>query len=265
MRIEGRVAVVTGASRGIGAAVARELRRAGARLVLNARDEAALRGVASGEDALVPGDLTSDVTRQRLVAEALDRFGRVDLLVNNAGVGFYQNSIQADVDEIRALWELNFFVPLELSRLIVPHMLNQPRLTGAAEAGMVVNISSIAGKVTLPWFTMYSASKFALCSWTEGLRMEYGAKGIRTLLVCPGSVKTEFQSNVLSGAPPRSLSARRERFLITPEACARAVVKGIARNKRTVVVPVSAWLLVAAARLTPAILERYLARVNDTA
>lgn len=265
MRIEGRVAVVTGASRGIGAALAGELRRAGARLVLNARDERALRAAAAAEDVLVPGDITSDATRRRIAARAFERFGRVDLLVSNAGVGFYRNSIEAGIDEIRALWEVNFFAPLELARLIVPRMLGQERLAGATEAGMVVNVSSIAGKVTLPWFSMYSASKHALCSWTEGIRMEYQGRGIRALSVCPGSVKTEFQTHALSGSPPDALSSRRERFAITPAACASAIRRGIARNKRTVVVPASGWLLIAAARLMPSAVEQYLARINGTA
>lgn len=265
MRIERRVVIITGASRGIGAALARELRQAGARLVLAARNEAALRRVAAADDGVVAGDITDTSTRARILAEALRRFGRVDLLVNNAGVGHYRNSIEAESEEIRALWELNFFAPLELARLVVPQMLRQPRLPGADEAGMVVNVSSVAGKVTLPWFSMYSASKFALCSWTEGLRMEYWAKGIRTLAVCPGYVRTEFQANVLSGAPPAPLAASKERFAITPEACARAVCRGIRRNRRTVVTPASSWALVAAARLFPGIVQHQLARINNTA
>ena len=265
MQIKDRVAIVTGASRGIGAALARELRQAGARLVLTARNEEALRQVAAEGDALVAGDITDAATRARILAEALHRFGRVDLLINNAGVGYYRNSIESESDEIRALWELNFFAPLELARLVVPQMLKQERLGSAAEAGMVVNISSIAGKVTLPWFSMYSASKFALCSWTEGLRMEYWAKGIRTLAVCPGYVKTEFQANVLSGVPPTPLAASKERFAITPEACAQAICHGIRHNKRTVVAPASNWALVAAARLLPGIVQRRLARINGTA
>jgi short-subunit dehydrogenase len=265
MEIRDRVAVVTGASRGIGAAVAAELRQAGAKLVLNARSEAGLRGVAMPGDAVVTGDLTMAETREGLVAEAVGRFGRIDLLINNAGVGHYRNSIDAESEEIRQLWELNFFAPLELARLVVPRMLQQERLAGAAEAGMVVNVASIAGKVTLPWFTMYSASKYALCSWTEGLRMEYLGRGLRTLVVCPGYVKTEFQANALSGAPPVALAASKERFAITPEECARALVRGIRKNKRTVVTPASNWALVVAARLMPGVLERRLARINGSA
>lgn len=265
MRIEQRVVVVTGASRGIGAALARELRKHGARLVLTARNEEALRQVGSAHDVLVAGDITEAATRRRILDEALNRFGRVDLLVNNAGVGHYRSSLGAESEEIRALWELNFFAPLELARLAVPQMLRQERLPDAGEAGMVVNVASIAGKVTLPWFSMYSASKFALCSWTEGLRMECWSQGIRTLAVCPGYVRTEFQSNALSGTPPVLSAASKERFAITPDACARAIYHGIRRNKRTVVTPLSSWALVAAARLLPGIVQHRLARINGTA
>jgi short-subunit dehydrogenase len=265
MEIRDRVAIVTGASRGIGAAVAAALRQEGAKLVLGARSEAGLREVAAEGDAVVAGDLTDARARERLVAEAVGRFGRIDLLINNAGVGHYRTSMEADSEEIRQLWELNFFAPLELARLAAPQMLRQPRLPGAREAGMVVNVASIAGKVTLPWFTMYSASKYALCSWTEGLRMEYLGRGLRTLLVCPGYVKTEFQANVLSGAPPAALAASKERFAITPEQCARAIVQGIRKNKRTVVTPASNWALVVAARLLPGVVERRLARIHGSA
>lgn len=265
MEIRDRVAIVTGASRGIGAAIATELRARGAKLVLAARDEAALNARAAPADLIVAGDLTVPAAREALVERTLASFGRVDLLVNNAGVGHYCDSIRAESTEIRALWELNFFAPLELARLAVPHMLRQPRLPGAREAGMVVNVSSVAGKVTLPWFTMYSASKFALGSWTEGLRMEYLGEGLRTLTACPGSIRTDFGRNVLAGKAPAAVDANKERFAISAAQCAHAIVRGIARNHRTVVTPPSAWGLVVAARLVPRLLERHLARLNGSA
>ncbi len=264
MELKNRVAVVTGSSRGIGLAIANQLREAGCRLVLTARNGEALRTAASPGDVVVAGDLLDASFRQELVSRALAAHGRIDLLVNNAGVGHYRSSIDAESAEIRALWELNFFAPLELARLVVPRMLAQPMLPDAHERGMVVNVSSVAGKVTLPWFSMYSASKFALCSWTDGLRMEYLNQGIRTLAVCPGYVKTEFQSSVLSGSPPAALGQPKERFAITPEACASATLRGIRGNKRTVVTPISNWALIAAARLAPGLLEKRLARINGT-
>lgn len=264
MQLNDRVALVTGASRGIGLAIANQLRDAGCRLVLTARNSEVLQAVSHPDDLVVAGNLLDAAFRNQLISRVLTVHGRIDLLVNNAGVGHYCTSIDADSVEIRALWEINFFAPLELARLAVPHMLEQPMLPDARERGMVVNVSSIAGMVTLPWFSMYSASKFALCSWTEGLRMEYGARGIRALAVCPGYVRTEFQESVLSGNPPAALAKSKERFAITPEACACAVLRGIRQNKRTVVTPRSNWALVAAAQWFPGLLEKRLARINGT-
>ena len=105
---------------------------------------------------------------------------------------------------------------------------------------MIVNIGSIAGKVTLPWFTLYSATKFALGSLTEGLRMELGRDGIRTMVVCPGYVSTAFQSHALVGRPPDRL-LKGKKFAITAEQCAEAVARGVERDARTVVTPAVGW------------------------
>lgn len=122
---------------------------------------------------------------------------------------------------------------------------------------MIVNMGSIAGKVTLPWFTLYSATKYALGSLTEGLRMELAGDGIRTMIVCPGYVKTDFQSHALVGRPPDRLW----RIAITPEQCAHAVARGVVRNARTVVTPAIAWLFIALQRLFPALVETQMRRI----
>ncbi len=119
---------------------------------------------------------------------------------------------------------------------------------------------SIAGKVSLPWFTLYSATKFALGSLTEGLRMELADEGIRTMIVCPGYVKTGFQGHVLVGeAPDRLLKGKK--FAITAEQCAKAVARGVERNARTVVTPAIGWALVAAQRLLPSLVEAQMRKI----
>ena len=257
MRLEGKVAIITGASEGIGAACAAEFARAGCRLSLTARSEDGLRR-AGGADALItPGDLLEEETRRGIVERTLERFGSIDILINNAGAGLYAPSWRAPMDDVRRMMELNFYAPMALTQLVMPGM-------RARRSGMIVNIGSIGGKVTLPWMTLYSASKFALGSWTEGLRMELFADNVRTLLVCPGYVKTGFQEHAYTGqAPARVLKGRR--FAITPEQCALAIRRGVERDARTVVTPRPGWLLVAAARLFPAIVERRLAAMNETA
>jgi short-subunit dehydrogenase len=257
MKIEGKVALITGASEGIGAACAAEFRRAGALLSLTARNEAGLR-TAGGADALItPGDLTLEETRRAAVERTLERFGRIDVLINNAGLGLYMPAWQTPLDEARRLWELNFFVALHLCQLAVPAM----RVQGS---GSIVNVSSIAGRMTLPWLTLYSASKSALGALTEGLRMELLGAGVHAMLVCPGYVHTGFQSHARGGGPPKAL-VQGKRFAITAEQCARDIRRGVERGARTVVTPGSCRLLIAAGRLFGGVVERRLAGINGTA
>jgi short-subunit dehydrogenase len=247
MTIDGKVVLITGASQGIGAACAREFRRRGARLSLTARSEDKLKEVADADALVTAGDLTNAAVRSLIVDRTIERFGRIDILVNNAGAGLYAPAWKAPLDETRSMFDLNFFAPLAMIQLVTPHM----RERGS---GMIVNISSIAGKVALPWLTLYSATKFALGALTDGLRMELAADGIRTMVVCPGYVKTDFQDHVLAGQPPDSLLKGR-RFAITPEQCAAAVARGVERNARTVVTPAIGWTFIALYRLFPALVE----------
>ena len=255
MRIEGKVVLITGASGGIGAACAAEFARAGARLALAARFAEGLARHDPGGALLLPCDLTQDDARREIVSRTAAHFGPIDILINNAGVGAYGPSFAAPLAQTRRMFELNFLAPLALAQLVVPAM-------RARRSGMIVNVGSIGGKVTLPWMTLYSASKCALGGWTDGLRMELARDGVRTLLVCPGYVVTGFQAHVLAGTAPASV-VRARRFAIGAAQCARAIRRGVERNARTVVAPLSGWLLVLAARLAPALVHAQMARLND--
>jgi short-subunit dehydrogenase len=242
-----RVVILTGASEGIGVACARALARRGARLVLSARDEEKLHRVAgamaTGQAIVVAGDITVDSAAERLVEMALAQWGRVDVVINNAGVGLYVRSWQAPVEDVRRMMELNFYAPLKLIQAAVPHM-------RARGDGVIVNVGSIAGKVTLPWLTLYSSTKYALGSLSDGLRVELARYRINVMTVCPGYVNTGFQSHIIGGTVPEKLASSRP-FAVTAEECAEAIVRGIERGKRTVVTPRYGWLLIAAARLFP--------------
>src|SRR5215831_19105457 len=212
MRVEGKVVLITGASEGIGAACAAEFARHGGKLSLTARNDAALAR-AGGPGALVtPGDITDAETRRRVVERTLERFGVIDILINNAGVGLYSPSWRADMDETRRMWEVNYFAMLGMIQLVVPHMRER-------RDGTVVNVGSIGGKMTLPWLTLYSTTKYAVGSLTEGLRMELRRDNVHVMLVCPGYVQTRFQQNVLHGGPPSDVE-RARRMAITPAECA---------------------------------------------
>ncbi len=132
-------------------------------------------------------------------------------------------------------------------RLAAPQM--QARRSGA-----IVNIGSIAGKIPLPWMTLYSASKYAVGALSEGLRRELAGSGVHVMLVCPGYVKTRFQRNVIGGAPPRDIERSRQ-FAITPEECAAAIRRGVERDARTVVTPSIGWLMIALYRLFPGVAQ----------
>ncbi len=261
MQIPNQVVLITGASEGIGAACAAEFARCGAKLILTARSEAGLKqaaaAAASPDTLVVPGDLASDAHRRVLVERAIARFGRIDILINNAGLGLYAPSWSVPMEDVRHLMELNFFAPLALTQLIAPQMRERRH-------GLIVNVGSIAGKVTLPWMTLYSVSKFALGSLTEGMRMELLESGVRTMIVCPGYVKTGFQKHVLAGQAPQAV-IRGRRFAIEPAECAEAIRRGVERDARTVVTPRAGWALVLASRLFPGLLETRLARMNGTA
>ena len=251
MRIDGKVVLITGASEGIGRACAAAFRKRGARLSLMARSGEKLRA-AGGEDAVVTaGDVTLPEIRESAVAATLDRFGAIDILINNAGMGLYAPAWNAPLPDARSLFELNFFAPLALTQLVVPQM-------RARRSGVIVNVSSVGGKVTLPWLTLYCASKYALGSLTDGLRMELKKDGIHTMAVCPCYVKTKFQDHALGGEPPPQI-VRSQQFTVTPEQCAEAIARGVERGARTVMAPRSGWMFVLAERLVPSLVDARLA------
>lgn len=159
------------------------------------------------------------------------------------------------MEDARRLFELNFFAPLALIQLAAPHMRRR-------QAGVIVNISSIAGKMTLPWFTLYSASKYAVCSLSDGVRMELERDGVRVVTVCPGYVNTAFQSHIIGGKVPATIANSR-RFAITMEQCAEAIVAGVEKEKRTVVAPRIGWLLIAFSRLFPRLVDAQLTKINS--
>jgi len=155
------------------------------------------------------------------------------------------------------MWEVNYFALLGMIQLVVPGM-------RARRDGTIVNIGSIGGKMTLPWLTLYSTSKYAVSSLTEGLRMELARDNVHAMLVCPGYVKTAFQQNVLGGEPPSDIQ-RSRKMAITPEQCAVDIRRGVERRARTVLSPAAGWLLVMLYRLFPGEAQRRMAAMVDPA
>jgi uncharacterized protein len=251
--LKDKVVIITGASEGIGAHLAAVLQKRGAYLSLIARNADKLAAVAAPGDLVVHGDLTDDSVRSSLIAQTVSRWGRIDVLINNAGRGSYYAASNAPLDEARALFELNFFAPLALAQLAAPHL----RRT----RGTLVNVSSIAGQISLPWLPVYSASKFALAAITSAQRTELKRDGVHVMGVFPGYVDTDFQTHA-SGPRPPDLLVRGRRFAVSAGECAEAIAGGIAHRKRMVVTPRAGWLLVWANRFFPGFVESRMERVS---
>jgi len=241
--------LITGASRGIGAACAEAFSRRAAMLSLTSRTPIGY----SGDALITAGDITDPADRARVVEATLDCFGRIDILINNAGQGSYEPVLLADRDSSRKIFDLNFFAPLALAQLVVPHMRRQG-------GGTIVNVSSIAGQIALPWMSMYSSTKFALGAITNALRIELRADGIRMMTVCPGYVNTDFHSHAI-GTPP-SMIAGAKPFAISATRCAEAIARGVERDARTVVTPGIGWFLVWLERVFPSVVDSRLGSLS---
>jgi len=248
LTVGGKVVLITGASQGIGQACAISFGRRGALLSLAARTPLTL------PDALCTAcDLTSEADRETLVRQTIQHFGRIDILVNNAGHGLYGPTAQATATDMRNLFELNVFAAVSMIQLVLPGMLAQG-------SGHVVNVSSIAAEIALPWMTMYSASKAALSAVSCGLRRELLNTAVQVTDVLPGYVKTGFHA-AATGTPPSGVVKLRARA-ISPEQCAEAIVKGVERGARRVVTPASGRLAILAEHLLPRVVDSPLSKMN---
>ena len=250
-----RVAI-TGASSGIGRALAEALAAERARLVLNARREEKLRELADRLAAagcqveLVLGDVTDPAVRQSIIDRAHSAFGGLDVLVNNAGIGALGRFDEADSERLRQIMEVNFFALVELTRLALP-------LLKAGRQPLVVNVASILGQRGIPLSSEYCASKFAVRGFSESIRAELTKNGVDVLVVSPGTTETEFFSSVIERRGPVPWAERRGQ---SPEAVARRTVRAM-RHGRHEIIPnlqgrILCWLNRAAPRLVDAIMAR---------
>lgn len=239
--------VITGASTGIGRALALRWAARGATLVLAARGKAALEGVAheverAGARALVEaGDVTDESFRRHLVARA-EREGGIDVLVNNAGRGFYAPTLNIDVDELRRLFELNTIAPLHLVQLAAPQL--------ERSHGTIVMMSSIAGVVAAPRYGAYAASKFALEALAMAMRSELAAQNIRVVVVRPGPVATPFRTNA-TRAPGESSYLTPDPKAQSPDAVAEITIRAVERAKAIAETSPFVRFTSAASRLAP--------------
>jgi short-subunit dehydrogenase len=244
-----KVVLITGASEGIGAGCAKLIGQRGAKLALTALPGEDFKREESDSRIVIPGDITSAATRTDVVQRTIDRFGRIDVLINNAGVGQYGYPTEVDTEISKRMFDINVFSALALTQLVIPQM-------RAKKSGVIVNIGSVGGKVSLPWAVMYCATKWALHCVDDSLHRELAGTGIRVMKVCPGIVNTKFRDHVLAGtAPGRVEDIRR---VVSPDQVASAVIRGIERGKRTVFVPKIGFIFTSLDFFAPRIMDWYL-------
>ena len=228
MSLANKVVLITGASEGIGAACVQAFREQGTRVSLLALPSDTFQSGEFSGILQTSGDITDDKTRREIVRRTIDRFGRIDILVNNVGVGQYGWPSEVDADISKRMFDVNVFAPLSLTQLVIPEMRRR-------KSGTIVNIGSVGGRVALPWAVMYCATKHATHCVDDALRRELAPDGIHVMKVCPGVVETGFRDNVLAGRAPEKVKDIRR--VVFPRQVAEAIVRGIRARRRTVYVP----------------------------
>lgn len=251
--LQGKTAVITGASQGIGAFIARAVSAEGARVVLTARSADKLEEVArairdrGGDVISVPADITDDTARSNLVKRARIEFERVDVLINNAGVEDIVHYEWQKPDEIRRLIEVNLLAPMLLTRTVLPDMLERG-------SGHIVNIASLAGRTGMPYGSVYAASKAGIARWSLSLRAELADRGIDVSLISPGFVTDAGMFARRETAPPSALGSSH------PTQVSRAVIQALRSGAAEIVVNSRpARLLMAADAISP----NFAARLAD--
>jgi dehydrogenase/reductase SDR family member 7B len=249
------VAIITGASSGIGKACAAEFSARGYIVVISARNSEKLAVAANeisakGNKVLdIAGDVSIEDDCRRLIDETVQHYGRIDVLINNAGLSMRALFENTDLSVLRKLMDTNFWGTVYCTKFALPHLLKQH--------GSVVGISSIAGKKGLPGRTGYSASKFAMEGFLETLRTENLKKGLHVLVACPGFTATDIRNTALNAdGNAQGESPRDEKSMMTSEEVAKAIYRAVQHRKRDLVLTREGKLTVLLNKFMPGVLDR---------
>ncbi len=230
--MKGKVVIITGASSGIGEALARRFHAEGANLVLGARRIDKLKSLGnelgSPEIVAIETDVTKEEDCRRLIDRAVERYGRIDVLVNNAGISMRALFEEVDLEVLHRLMDVNFWGTVYCTKYALPWLLESK--------GTVAGIISVAGHVGLPGRTGYAASKFAVRGFLDTLRIENIKKGLHVLVVAPGFTSSEVRLSALNAqGRQQGETPRDESKMMSAETCANYIFKAVKKRKRSLV------------------------------
>lgn len=249
-----KVVIITGASSGIGLAAAREFASAGAKLVLAARRESVLKEVCdelsqTTEVLFVKTDVSEESDCKNLIDKSIERFGKVDILINNAGVSMRALFRDLHLDVIRELMNINFWGTVYCTKYALPWLLKSQ--------GSVVGVISIAGFKGLPARTGYSASKFAIYGFLDTLRIEHLKDNLHVMIFAPGFTASNIRFTALTAdGSKQGETPRDESKMMSSEECAKHLLKGIKKRKAQVVLTTTGRLVVLINKFFPRLVDR---------
>lgn len=249
-----KVVVITGASSGIGLATAREFARLGARVVLAARRTELLKELENelkGDGFDVVSfyvDVTVETDCKVLINKTIEKYGRIDILINNAGISMRAIFGEVEISVLKRLFDVNFWGAVHCTKYALPYLI--------ASKGTVVGMSSLAGIVGLPARTGYSASKYALHGFLETLRIENLRNGLHVLVMCAGFTKSDIRKKALTAdGTPQGYTPREEEKMMMPEEVAHALIKAIKRRRNLVILTLEGKLTAIVKRIAPRLVE----------
>lgn len=250
-----KVVWITGASSGIGEALAEELAKQGALLVLTARRTERLEALKQrlpqpGKVLVLPGDLQDPAAIIPLAQRAEALVGKIDVLINNAGISQRSTALEAQLEDVRRLMEINFFAPIALTNAVLPGMLKR-------RSGQIVIISSVAGYVGTPKRSSYCASKHAVRGYYDSLRAELDGTGVGVTIVCPGYINTEITEHAVGATGAQH--GKKDKAIqngLPADKCARAIADAIAKGKTEMAIGGPEVLAIYAKRFFPKLVER---------
>jgi short-subunit dehydrogenase len=247
MSFAGQAVWITGASSGIGAAMARALAQQGTRLVLSGRNAEALTEVAAdcGEALVLPFEVTDHAAMASAVEQAWNWSGGIDMLVNNAGISQRSLAVDTDFAVYDRIIGVDLLAPIALTQANLPRM-------AARGSGRIAMISSVAGKVGVPLRTAYSAAKFGLAGYSDALRAEVAHLGLKVHAIYPGSIRTNVSRNALNAdGSTRGVSDKAIENGIDPDEAVAQMLTAIAKDEREIIVAVGGEAAMGEARRTP--------------